>query len=354
MRKEERLVGPNELILVTGASGFIGSRVVEQLIGMGFTNLRCLTRHSSDMSLLDPIRAAAPAGASIQVMQGNLLNRADCAAAVKDVAVVFHVAAGKDKSFANSILNTVVTTRNLLDALVSSTTLRRFVNVSAFDVYANWNLRRGARIDESSMLDSKILERFDAPGYAKFKQDEVVLDYAKRYQLPYVMLRPCSVYGPGWDQPPGRVGLATFGFYMHLGGGNRLPLTYVDNCANAIALAGITPGVDGEVFNIVDDDLPTSRQFLRMFKKHGRRFRSVYVPYRVFYLFSMFWEKYSVWSEGQLPPAFNRMKCSYFFKGNKYSNQKLKDKLGWKPVVPFEEASKRFLEYVRSAEGHHA
>jgi nucleoside-diphosphate-sugar epimerase len=68
----------------------------------------------------------------------------------------------------------------------------------------------------------------------------------------------------------------------------------------------------------------------------------------------MFWEKYSVWSEGQLPPAFNRKKCSYFFRGNRYSNQKLKDRLGWKPVVPFAEASRRYLEFVRNAESHHA
>ena len=52
-------------------------------------------------------------------------------------------------------------------------------------------------------------------------------------------------------------------------------------------------GVDGEVFNIVDDDLPTSRGFLKMYKKNVRDFRSIYVPYRVFYLFCYLWEKYS-------------------------------------------------------------
>jgi nucleoside-diphosphate-sugar epimerase len=123
----------------------------------------------------------------------------------------------------------------------------------------------------------------------------------------------------------------------------------VDNCAQAIVLAGVKPGVDGEVFNIVDDDLPTSRQFLRMYKKHGKRFNSIYVPYRLFYVFSWLWEKYSKWSKGQLPPAFNRRRCSAYWKGNRYSNRKLKERLGWAPAVPFSEASARYFEYVRKA-----
>ena len=51
------------------------------------------------------------------------------------------------------------------------------------------------------------------------------------------------------------MGIDTFGFFIHLGGSNQLPLTDVDNCAEAVVLAGLKPGVDGEIFNVVDDDL---------------------------------------------------------------------------------------------------
>src|SRR6202007_2614610 len=98
----------------------------------------------------------------------------------------------------------------------------------------------------------------------------------------------------------------TFGVFIHLGGSNKIPLTYIDNCADAIALAGLTPKVDGEVFNVIDDDLPSSRQFLRLYKRNVRRFRSVYIPHPMSYALCWWWEKYSHWSEGQLPPAFNR------------------------------------------------
>jgi nucleoside-diphosphate-sugar epimerase len=202
-------------------------------------------------------------------------------------------------------------------------------------------------LDETCELESQTVERADTYAFAKLKQDELVLEYAQKYALPYVILRPGAVYGPGSSRMTHRVGLNTFGIFLHLGGSNRLPLTYVANCADAIVLAGIKRGVEGEVFNIVDDDLPTSRQFLRLYKKHVSALWSIYVPYRVFYCGCYLWEKYAQWSEGQLPPVFNRRWCCAYWQGNTYSNKKLKELLGWQPRVHFAEASKQYFEYVR-------
>ena len=53
----------------------------------------------------------------MELMKGNLLSSEDCAAATKDVAVIFHLAAGTgEKSFPDAFMNSVVTTRNLLEA----------------------------------------------------------------------------------------------------------------------------------------------------------------------------------------------------------------------------------------------
>jgi len=123
----------------------------------------------------------------------------------------------------------------------------------------------------------------------------------------------------------------------------------VRNCADAIVLAGLQAGVDGQAFNIVDDELPTSRQFLRMYKRNVARFRSIYVPHPVSYLLCLLWEKYSRWSQGQLPPTYNRQRWSVYWKGNTYSNEKIKRVLGWKPAVPFKEAAMSYFEYQRQA-----
>jgi nucleoside-diphosphate-sugar epimerase len=346
MSNSDSILNSDDLILITGSNGFIGSRVVESLLRRGFTNLRCFVRPSSNLAGLNAILQNYPE-ARVEVLAGNLLSRDDCANAARDAAVIYHLAAGMEKTFPGSFMNSVVTTRNLLDASAKDGSLRRFVNVSSFAVYSNWNLASGELLDETCELESHAVERAEAYAYAKLKQDQLVMEYGQKYGLPYVILRPGAVYGPGTRSLTARVGIDTFGVFFHLGGGNQIPLTYVENCAEAMLLAGIRPGVDGEVFNIVDDDLPTSRKFLTMYKKYGKGFRSVYIPYGIFYAFSWFWEAYSAWSEGQLPPAFNRRRCAIYWKGNKYSNRKLKDRLGWKPGVPFAEASQRYFAFVR-------
>ncbi len=66
------------------------------------------------------------------------------------------------------------------------------------------------------------------------------MEYGEKRGLPYVIVRPGVVYGPGIKGIHGRIGIDTFGPFLHLGGSNRIPLTYMDNCAEAIVLAGLT------------------------------------------------------------------------------------------------------------------
>ena len=223
---------------------------------------------------------------------------------------------------------------------------KRFVNVSSFAVYSNLKLDRGALLDETCPLEEASQERFDAYGFGKLKQEELVREYGRERNLPYVNVRPGAVFGPGKPGLSGRVGINTFGFFVHLGGPNRLPLTFVDNCAEAIVLAGLKPGIEGETFNIVDDDLPTSTQFLRAYKERVDPFFSLRVPYFAAAGICRLWEKYSKWSGNQLPPVFNRRRCAAEWKGNRYSNQKLKDRLGWTPRVPMDQAMDLFLSAI--------
>ncbi len=341
----EWIVTRAEPVLVTGAAGFIGSRVVKTLLDYGFRHVRCFVRPSSDLARLKQVTAGS--GATVEIVEGNLLRTDDCTRAAAGATVMFHLAAGVDKSYAGCFMNSVLATRNLLDAAVAANSLRRFVNVSSFAVYSNIGMKRGAVLDETATLETEPHRRHDPYGYAKLKQEQLVERYHETFKVPYVMLRPGSVYGPGKLGLTGRIGIDTFGVFLHLGGSNHIPLTYVDNCAEAIVLAGCVAGIDGQVFNVVDDDAPTSRRFLRMFKKRVRAFPSIPVPYALAYLLSALWEDYSKRTHGQLPPNFNRRRCSAEWKGNRYSNAKLKRLVGWSPRIPFEEASALFFDSAR-------
>jgi nucleoside-diphosphate-sugar epimerase len=344
--KDERFaIASDDRVLITGAAGFIGSRVLERLLDHGFRNLVCMVRPSSNLYRIETVIEHRPAGARVEIVNGNLLSRKDCEAACKDVALILHLAAGvSEKSFSNAVLNSVVTTRNLLEASLQHARLRRFVLVSSFAVYSNRQKPRWRLLDESCPIEEHPELRGEAYCFAKVKQEELVREYGKNLGIPYVVVRPGSVYGEGKVEITGRVGLGTFGLFLHLGGSNPIPFTYVDNCAEAIVLAGLVKGIEGEAFNVVDDDIPSSRQFLRLHKKNVRRFKSIYVPHFASYALCYLWERYSKWSEGQLPAVFNRNRWHAYWKKTRYSNQKLKSTLGWAPRVSTSEGLRRYFK----------
>jgi nucleoside-diphosphate-sugar epimerase len=337
------LAQPDDKILVTGANGFIGAKVVETLLSYGFPHLRCFVRPSSRLDRLKDTLGKFPAGADVELLAGDLISREDCVRAAKGVSVVYHLAAGMDKSFAGAFMNSVLTTRNVVEAVLEHGSVKRFVNVSSFAVYSNLSAKHGALLDETCPLEDAPHERYDPYGFAKLKQEQLVEKYSKTHGLPYVIVRPGSVFGPGKPDVTGRVGIDTFGFFVQVGGSNLLPLTYVDNCAEAIVLAGLTPGVDGQTFNVVDDDLLTGRQFLNAYKKRVGRFFSIRIPYVLAYGLSWLWERYSTWSQGQLPPAFNRRRCAAEWKRYRFSNQRIRQRLGWRPRIGMEQAMALFL-----------
>src|ERR1051326_1497087 len=239
----EYIVADGDRILVTGSNGFIGAKVVEKLLEYGFGNIRCFVRPSSRLSRLNSIVSRFSANHRVEIVSGDLVSRESCAEAARDVSLVYHLAAGFEKSFAAAFMNSALATRNLLDAILQFGRAKRFVTVSSFAVYSNLHLKRHSVLDETCPFEDSPQERFDPYGYAKLKQDQLVMEYGNKHNLPYVIVRPGVVFGPDKPTLHGRVGIHTFGFLIHLGGSNPLPLTYVDNCAEAIVLAGIQPGV---------------------------------------------------------------------------------------------------------------
>ena len=351
MTASNTIISPTDLVLVTGATGFIGTRLVEKLVQLGYRNIRCLVRPSSDTSKLDKLRQDS--GATIDVVRGNLLLRNDCVAATNGATVIYHLAAGTGtKSFADAFLNSVITTRNLLEAVVIHRCLRRFVNLSSFAVYSNRDNPRPGLLDEDCPTEPRPELRCDAYCFAKVKQDELVRDYGLKQGIPFVLIRPGVVYGPGKKRIHGRIGLDTFGIFLHLGGTNPIPFTYVENCAEAIALAGIKKGIDGQVFNVVDDNLPSSRQFLTMYKTQVRRFFSVYLPHPMSYLLCTLWEKYSAWSDGQLPAVYNRLTWATSWKPTRYTNDRIKNALGWRPQISMADGLKLYFADCRESKNH--
>src|SRR5437879_8968542 len=189
------IVSPKDCILVTGSNGFIGSKVVEKLLEYGVTNVRCLVRPSSKLDRLKRLLGEVHARQNVEFVIGDLLSQDDCRKATAGVSIIYHLAAGMEKSFAGAFMNSALATRNLIDAFLQHGQPKRFVGVSSFAVYSNLALKRGALLDETCPLENAPQERFDAYGFGKLKQEELVKEYGEVHNLPYVILRPGYVFG---------------------------------------------------------------------------------------------------------------------------------------------------------------
>src|SRR5438093_8028394 len=335
------------MILVTGGTGFLGAALVRKLVELGHYNIRCLVRPGTSADILRPILEGLPP-AEVEIFPASFNDRAALKAAFHGVEIVYHPAASKSGSFPSMVANTVVGSENIYRACVEAR-VSRCVLVSSFGVIGVATLPKGAWVNEKVPMEAHP-ERRDPYSFSKHRQETLAWEYAKREGLPLVVVRPGVIFGPGGTVMTPRIGMKVFGVFLHLGGRNQIPLTYVENCAEAIALAGTVPGIVGEIFCIVDDDLPVSRYLLKRYDREVTPSPIVRIPYPLLKVLS----KCNVWytnrTKGHLPVVFSPYDLGSIWKGHRFSNKKAKEQLGWRPKVSMSDALKITFASLARAE----
>jgi nucleoside-diphosphate-sugar epimerase len=334
-------------VLITGASGFLGGAVVERLLAHGERQLRCFIRPSSNIARLQELQAAYPS-ASLEFVKGNLTSERDACRALDGIKTVYHLAAKMRGAPATVFLNTVVASKRLLEA-ARETRPRRIVLVSSLSVYGTSQLPCGRPIDETFELEQHP-EKRDVYSHAKLRQELLFHEYEDRGGFELVILRPGSVYGIGGKNFSARVGIEVQGWLLRFGRKNLLPLTYLDNCAEAVILAG-TRAAAGGIYNVIDDDLPTSAEYVNAYRRSVERLRSISVPFFITMALSSLAEKYQAYSQQQLPALLTPYKSASLWRGHRFSNQKAKS-MGWQQIVPTQEAVRRTFEYLDHQRAH--
>lgn len=317
----------SQTAFVTGGAGFLGRHLIQNLVSLGM-NVRCLVRRSTDLSDLRSVLTDEQL-ARVQFVYGDVSDRQVLDEALQEGDIVYHLAAALSGNVSTMIENTVVPTKTLLETSAMAK-VKRFVLVSSLGVYGTGQIHRGGTLDETTPVDPHP-ELRDSYTLSKIRQEEAAWEAYEQWGLPIVVVRPGVIYGTGRPLLSSRVGLSLGPILLCMGGGHPLPYTYVENCAEAIALAGSTPGIEGEVFNIVDDDLPSGRQIVHLLKKNGRRVRSIRIPQPLVGPFSSLYETFSKWSGGRVPAVVTRYKSDAIWKPVCYSNEKAKRCLHWSP-----------------------
>ncbi len=244
---------------VTGGTGFLGRQLVSRLLENGM-DVRCLVRPTSDLGALGGEREALSSG-RLELSVANFHSADALAPLLADCEVVYHLASTLTGSTAVMFASNVVVTRRLIQA-AHRANLTRLVHVSSLGVYDTRHLGRNGILNEDCPVDQEPHRR-DPYTYSKVAQENVIRELTADRYLPLVIIRPGVIYGPGRDCLSNRVGLRFGNLLIQVCGRRCVPYTHARNCAEAIFLAGIIPGIDGEVFNVIDDDLPTASALVR-------------------------------------------------------------------------------------------
>jgi nucleoside-diphosphate-sugar epimerase len=332
-------------IAITGATGFLGTQVVAELLARNH-HLRCAVR-SADKGASLVERLSPIVRRRIEVVAGKLERPEFSVELIENCDAVVHVAAPLTGSPSALFTGGVIPTRVLVNAATTAG-VRRFVLVSSLGVYGTQHLAADAILDEGCPID-RYPHRRDAYTYSKVVQEQVCWEAHNERGLPLVVIRPGVLFGPGRRLLTARVGLMLGHVLIQMGGRQQVPYCFVDNCAQAIANAAEVPGVEGMSFNVVDDHLPSSNQIWRLHRTFVAPTRRLKMPAWAIRPLAHVCEWASLRSDGMFPAVLTPYKASALWRRLQFSNALAKTRLGWRPTVTFEDAVERTLRALDAA-----
>lgn len=329
-------------VLVTGATGFLGRHVVSALLGRGHC-VRAMVRPATDTSQL-------PWGPEVELFQADLRGGRDLQPAFEQVDALVHLAAVVAGDDDQRLLVGMRGTERLLQAMTPSA-VKRIVLASSFSVY-DWSRVRRVLTESTPLLERP----YDRDGYAvaKWWQERLTRRMAAEQGVSLVVLRPGFIWGEGNEDIPG-AGHAMGRLYFVIGPRKRLPLTYVENCADVFARA-VELDANTEVpvtMNVVDDQLPRTTAYVRaQHRAMGLKKLRIPVPYHLAYgitRMARFTSRVIFRGKGKLPSILIPQRFEARFKPVNFSNQRLCSSLNWQPPVRYDEALDRTFQSSTAA-----
>lgn len=313
------------VVLVTGATGFIGKSLVKRLLSRKNYKIVCLVRKTSNVDFL--------IGKGVETVVGDICDFAGLEKVFKEVRpdIVVHAAAKVTDTTETELHNCNSAGTHNICELCFVYEIERLVYLSSVAV-----LSGNPDIPLTENLPYKASNHY---GKSKIEAEQIVLNYREK-SLPVSILRPCMVYGEDEPHALDRI--------LRLAGKRRIPilnvpgmdsklhLVYVENVTDALILALEKEEALAGTFMIADKEVITLRKFLKIVYAALEKGTPPVVPRWIVKCLVIF-------------PPF-RFRLQRIFKDRVYDTSRAARELGYDPGVSTEEGLRRTVRYWKETE----
>jgi 2-alkyl-3-oxoalkanoate reductase len=333
----------DDCVLVTGATGLLGSHLAQRLASEG-RRVRALVRPGSPTAFLDAL--------NVEIVRGDLTDAKACTSALDGASEVFHCAAkvgdwGSWQEFKTGCLDATET----LARAATRSGVGRFLHISSTSAYGH-PPDQTAPIDERAPLGQNVWI-LDYYTRSKVECEQLLWRMSEAGDLPLTVIRPSWLFGErDRTTVPRLIREFRRGRMILVGkGDNPLSAVHAGVVADAAILAARDPGSRGEAYNVTAQGPITQRAFLDLFAdaigvpRVTRR-----IPYPLAYAGGFLLELQDRMLGRARPPRVTRYGAWLLGRRLEYSTEKVRTRLAWQPAFGYRESIGRTIQWFLDQE----
>ncbi|MFC1497783.1 NAD-dependent epimerase/dehydratase family protein [Verrucomicrobiota bacterium] len=327
----ERKIPEGTPVLVTGATGFTGAVLTRKLAEAGL-KINAIARETSNTQQL--------ADLDINWFKGDVFNPETVSAAADGVEYIFHVAAAFREAKLSDIDYWNVhfkSTKLLAEASLKNSSFKRFVHISTVGVHSH--------IENPPADENYPIQPGDIYQKTKAEAELWLREFAKEHNLPYTILRPAAIYGPGDKRLLKVFKMAAWKYFPLIGRGKCLyHLIHVEDLANIMILAATHEAALGEVFICGNPECFSLEQIGKTVAEIlNNNFKIIRLPAWPFFVAGYLCE-FICKPFGIEPPIYPR-RVAFFTKDRSFDTLKLRKTLGYQVKYSNEQGLKQTAEW---------
>jgi nucleoside-diphosphate-sugar epimerase len=321
-----------KLVLVTGASGFLGRAVTTELLSRGCA-VRALVR--------SPQKAEPLSRLGAEIVVGDIRDSVISTAFLGVDTVIHCAAAIGPASLPHEVFHSVNVngTRNLVEALKTSPHLERFVHISTVAVIGRIDPRNPAH-------EGSPCRPIDAYGETKLLAEKVVLD-AVGTGFPAAIVRPMWIYGTESTVTTNLFRkIARRKLPMIGAARNTMQPVAIEDTVAGIMKCAVTVGIEGRIYNIAGAEILTINSICKTIADlMGTTLPKPRIP--MWFAAAAATASEMLFPIVGMPPPLTHQKLEFFHICNSYSIERARGDLDWNPQISFQQGARNVAEKVK-------